>query len=163
MQGDITRLSLFFHLFSDIETTKSSLKFRVSGILAVFRQMIEEIVVIVVIEWNPIFQIIFIFEKKISSRFGLRMLFRRHLGFFFIFYVNLLQELVLEFYFSCHLSGPHGEFRNRFVSFASTGFTARSLTVIFFVSTVVDDLKRIKEGLCLLLVLILHAFKQIIL
>ena len=142
----ITIFSLFLHPGVKVKTAEGSLELGVGGELTTLGQLIKKIVFVVVAEGNPVFQIVFIFKKKLAVRLRMSLLLCRHINFFFVLGLNLEQQLVAGFYLCCHLAGSHGKFRDRFVPIAGASLATRPLAVMFFVSAVVDNLKGVQKG-----------------
>lgn len=155
--------SLFFHASVEVKSAKCPLELGISGKLTVFVKLVAKLVVVARTEWNTVFQVIFVFKKKVRGFFPRYLEPWKCFPVFFIFGSVFEEMLMFELNLSSHFSSAHGEFGDRAMTFAGAGLTSGAFLVIFFASAVVDDFEGVEVGLCRVLVLILHAFKQIIL
>lgn len=111
-------------------------------------------------QWNPVFQVIFVFKKKVGLFLAGPLNIVVPLAVFLVL-GNLFKELfVFKFNFCSHLPSAHGELRDGSVPLVGAGGASG---VFFFLPAVVNDLEGFEVVLLRLLVLALHAFKQIIL
>lgn len=110
-------------------------------------------------EWNPVFQIVFVFKKKVRGFFSRYLNLRKRLPLFFVFSDVFKEMLMFELDLGSHFPGAHGEFGDGALAFTRTSLAAGAFLVIFSVPTVVDNFERIRVRLYRVLVLRLHAFK----